>query len=374
MLPHAAKLSLGDAFSDPYERNSSIVDLLSEDMLPMIHEHWYKYPPMKSIWHFILGITIIIIGIISVCGNGVVLYLMASVKSLRSPNNLLVMNLAVSDFCMLFFMMPTMSSNCFAETWILGPLMCEIYGMVGSLFGSASIWSLVMITMDRYNVIVKGMAAKPLTKVKALMWILFVWVWSLAWTIAPMYGWSRYVPEGSMTGCTVDYLSTDPNPMSYLVTYAVFVYFLPLFIIIYCYAFIVMQVAAHERSLRAQAKKMNIASLRANEDNKKASAEFRLAKVAMMTICCWFMAWTPYLILSFLGIFSDREQLTPMSSIWGAVFAKASACYNPLVYAISHPKYKAALYEKFDCILCKPEGAGKGDTSTVASEVDKGGE
>ena len=41
-----------------------------------------------------------------------------------------------------------------------------------------------------------------------------------------------------------------------------------------------MQVAAHERSLREQAKKMNIKSLRSNEDNKKASAEFRLAKVS----------------------------------------------------------------------------------------------
>lgn len=70
--------------------------------------------------------------------------------------------------------------------------------------------------------------------------------------------------------------------MSYLVVYAIFVYFVPLIIIIYCYTFIVMQVSAHEKSLRAQAKKMNIASLRANEDNKKASAEFRLAKVCII--------------------------------------------------------------------------------------------
>lgn len=93
-----------------------------------------------------------------------------------------------------------------------------------------------------------------------------------------------------------------------------------------------------------------------------------------MTIMCWFMAWTPYLTLSFLGIFSDRTWLTPMSSVWGAIFAKASACYNPLVYGISHPKYRAALYEKFNCVACKPDGGSKGDASTTASEVDKSGE
>lgn len=191
MLPHAEKLSFTEAFSNPYEGNSSIVDNLPTNMLYMIHEHWYNYPPMKSIWHILLGITITMLGIISVSGNGIVLYLMATVKKLRSPNNLLVMNLAFSDFCMMAFMMPTMAANCFGETWILGPLMCEIYGMFGSLFGCGSIWSMVMITLDRYNVIVRGMAAAPLTRVRAVLSITFVWGWSVGWTILPMYGWSR---------------------------------------------------------------------------------------------------------------------------------------------------------------------------------------
>lgn len=48
---------------------------------------------------------------------------------------------------------------------------------------------------------------------------------------------------------------------------------------VYCYTFIVSQVAQHEKTLREQAKKMNIASLRANVDSQKDSAEFKLAKV-----------------------------------------------------------------------------------------------
>jgi 7 transmembrane receptor (rhodopsin family). len=37
--------------------------------------------------------------------------------------------------------------------------MCELYGMCGSLFGCASIWTMTMIALDRYNVIVKVMRA-----------------------------------------------------------------------------------------------------------------------------------------------------------------------------------------------------------------------
>lgn len=69
--------------------------------------------------------------------------------------------------------------------------MCEIYGMFGSLFGCVSIWTMTMIGLDRYNVIVKGLSAKPLTNKGALLQIFLVWAFSVGWTIAPMFGWNR---------------------------------------------------------------------------------------------------------------------------------------------------------------------------------------
>jgi r-opsin len=82
-----------------------------------------------------------------------------------------------------------------------------------------------------------------------------------------------------MTACGTDYLSKDWISRSYVLAYSVFCYFLPLFIIMYSYFFIVQAVAAHEKNMREQAKKMNVASLRSSED-KAQSAECRLAKVS----------------------------------------------------------------------------------------------
>lgn len=39
--------------------------------------------------------------------------------------------------------------------YVKGPFACELYGMFGSLFGVTSIWTMVFIALDRYNVIVK---------------------------------------------------------------------------------------------------------------------------------------------------------------------------------------------------------------------------
>ncbi|XP_054710810.1 ocellar opsin-like [Uloborus diversus] len=354
----------------PYQRNATVVDTVSSDMLHMVHEHWYQFPPMNPLWHSLLGVAMVVLGIISVIGNGMVIYLMSSTKSLKTPTNMLIVNLAFSDFCMMAFMMPTMAANCFAETWILGPFMCEIYGMVGSLFGCVSIWTLVMISFDRYNVIVKGMSAEPLTTKKAFLEILFVWAYALVWTLLPFFGWNRYVPEGNMTSCTIDYLSKDMNSMSYVVVYALFVYFVPLFTLIYNYTFIVRAVSNHEKQLREQAKKMNVTSLRANSEQQKQSAENRLAKIAMMTVGLWFMAWTPYLSIAWSGVFSTGKRLTPLATIWGAVFAKAVAVYNPIVYGISHPKYRAALQQKFPSLACASDAGDHGsDTRSEATIV-----
>lgn len=92
------------------------------EILHMVDVHWYQFPPMNPMWHSILGFVIGLLGIISFIGNGMVIYIFTSTKQLRTPSNLLVINLAVSDFLMMFWMSPPMVINCYYETWILGKM------------------------------------------------------------------------------------------------------------------------------------------------------------------------------------------------------------------------------------------------------------
>lgn len=250
--------------------------------------------------------------------------------------------------------------------------MCDIYAMVGSLCGGASIWTMTALAYDRYNVIVKGMNGTPLTIKRAILQILIIWSFAGVWTALPMIGWNRYVPEGNMTACGTDYLTKNWFSRSYILVYSVFVYYTPLFTIIYSYWFIVAAVAAHEKGMREQAKKMNVASLRSGEQDST-SAEAKLAKVALTTISLWFMAWTPYLVINYTGIF-ETFTISPLFTIWGSLFAKSNACYNPIVYAFSHPKYKAALHQKCPFLACaaaeKPAGGGGGDNASQATAAD----
>ncbi|CRK97767.1 CLUMA_CG011147, isoform A [Clunio marinus] len=330
--------------------NLTVVDKVLPEMLFLIDPHWNQFPPMNSLWHSILGFAIGMFSVMAMLGNMCVIYIFLKTKSLRTPSNLYVVNLAFSDFMIMFTMAPPMIINCYNETWVFGPMMCQIYGMCGSLFGCVSIWTMIVIAFDRYNVIVKGLSATPLTNGSAVFKIFLVWLSSAIWTIVPLFGWNRYVPEGNMTACGTDYLSKGWESRSYVFLYGVWVYFLPLLMIMYAYYYILKAVGKHEKNMREQAKKMNVASLRSEKESSK-NIEYKLAKIALMTISLWFMAWTPYLIINFAGIF-DVLALTPVATIWGSVFAKANAIYNPIVYGISHPKYRAALVKTFPSLGC----------------------
>jgi len=52
-----------------------------------------------------------------------------------------------------------------------------------------------------------------------------------------------------------------------------------------------------------------------------------------MTISLWFLAWTPYLVINHMGVLVGAN-ISPLATIWGSLFAKANAVYNPIVYGI----------------------------------------
>jgi len=349
--------------------NYTVVDAAPKEILHMVDPHWYQFPPMNPLWYGLLGFAIFCAGTLSVLGNAIVVWVFMNTKSLRSPANLLVVNLAFSDFCMMATMFPPMVINCYYHTWSFSAFFCEIYGCFGSLFGCASIWTMIFITMDRYNVIVKGVSAEPLTSKGSLLRIAFVWIASIIWTVFPFFGWNRYVPEGNMTACGTDYLTDTVLSHSYLYVYGAWVYFVPLFIIIIAYSQIVSAVFSHEKQMREQAKKMGVKSLR-NEEAQKTSAECRLAKVALTTVSLWFIAWTPYLIINFGGMLY-KPIISPVFTIWGSLFAKANAVYNPIVYAISHPKYRNALEKKLPCLSCKGEDTGSDSVSVTTTQSEQ---
>lgn len=342
---------------------------------PLLHPHWQTQKAVHPLWSYFFALYYLIMGSMAITGNVMVLKIFSHFTALRTPANMLVINLAVCDLMLMLSLIPE-SVYCFflGGPWQFGYMGCQIHAFCGAFFGYGQITTLTIISWDRYNVIVKGFSGKPLTYAKVSLLITFIWVWSFGWALSPLVGWGLYALDGMLGTCSFDSYTTTMNHKSYILASCFFQYGGPIIVIVGCYFFIVKAVFRHEQELREQAKKMNVTSLRSgnNEEQQAVSAEIRAAKVAVVNIMLWIFAWTPFTAIAMVGTWHDSSFVTPLMSELPIICAKTSALYNPIIYALSHPKYRECLKELYPwlCIVVddrKSKRNPNGDNNSIGT-------
>ncbi|KAL8565511.1 hypothetical protein ACOMHN_049487 [Nucella lapillus] len=338
-----------------------------------IHPHWKQFPPISPGWHYAIGVFITVVGISGTLGNLLVIYIFGTTKSLRSPSNMYVVNLALSDLTFSAGNDLLLAISAFNRRWTFGKVACELYGLIGGVFGLMSINSMAVISLDRYNVIARPMkASRSLSYRKAFALIMLVWVWSIAWSVPPLFGWGAYIPEGFQTSCTFDYLTRNDYFRSYILCLYIFGFAVPLAIILFCYYFIFRAVARHEKDMAKMAKKLN-AQIRQGQADQK--VEIKIAKIAMTIIVAFLLSWTPYATVALVAQFGPAHYVTPFVSELPVMFAKASAMHNPIIYALSHPRFRKVLNTRFPWLLCccrysKRESESVAESKSRVSRMD----
>uniref|UniRef100_A0A8C1ZT56 Opsin 4xa n=1 Tax=Cyprinus carpio TaxID=7962 RepID=A0A8C1ZT56_CYPCA len=316
--------------------------------------------------HYIVAFFVAVIGAVGVIGNMLVMYAFFSNKKLRTPPNYFIMNLAVSDFLMAITQSPIFFVNCMYKEWVFGEMGCKMYAFCGALFGITSMINLLAISIDRYIVITKPLQAIRWTSGRrTLIIILLVWIYSLCWSLAPLVGWSSYIPEGLMTSCTWDYVTSTPANKSYTLMLCCFVFFIPLGIISYCYFFMFLAIRSASRDLEKLGSHVRKTALIQQQSIK---TEWKLAKIAFVVIIVFVLSWSPYACVTLIAWAGYSHVLTPYSKAVPAVIAKASAIYNPFIYAIIRSKYRDTLAEKVPCLHFLSQSSRKDCISVSNSE------
>ncbi|XP_045121530.1 melanopsin-like [Portunus trituberculatus] len=318
--------------------------ITDQSLLCVVNPHWLAYPPPSHLHHVIMATLYLVIMILGLVGNGLVIFLFISSRALRSPSNLFILNLAVSDF-LLVSMMSAVVHNSLLEAPAMGRVGCDLYGFIGGLSGTTSIMTLAAISFDRYLVISYPLDPfKKLSHRQVLAIILATWLYSFTFSVMPLVGFSdiNYSPEGYLTTCSFDYLSESTNTRIFIFAFFVAAWVLPLNIIVFSYLSIVSTVSKQERYCRTCQGSFS-SSFKHQRLKRKEGVELKLTKVASGIIALWVLAWTPYSVVALLGIFRQRAVITPLVSMLPALFCKTAACLDPFIYALSHPRFKAEL-------------------------------
>ncbi|XP_018613192.1 melanopsin-like [Scleropages formosus] len=302
------------------------------------HPHSLPTVDVPDHAHYIIGSVILVVGITGVVGNALVVYVFCRSRTLRTPGNIFVVNLAVADFLMSLTQAPIFFVASLHRRWIFGERACELYAFCGGLFGICSMMTLTAIAADRCLAITRPLAVLGRVnrrRVGAILGVL--WIYSLGWSLPPFFGWSAYVPEGLQTSCSWDYMSFTTSVRAYTILLFVFVFFIPLIIIGSCYLAIFRAIRAARREVE---------ELDCGESHKayeRIQSEWKMAKVALLVILLFVISWSPYSVVALTATAGYSHLLTPYMNSVPAVIAKASAIHNPIIYAIIHPKYRVAI-------------------------------
>ncbi|XP_012562944.1 alpha-1B adrenergic receptor [Hydra vulgaris] len=155
--------------------------------------------------------------------NSFVIIIILKNKKLQTTTNFFIFNLAIADLLFTVFGISAIFYKGFAKTLSKENSICVVIGFFTLLFLTTSIWTLVMISINRYLNVAKANIIKTLyTRKKTVLIIGSVWIFSVIISAPPLIGWSEFKSTSSF--CTIN----GKKNISYTVFLGLLVYIIPM--------------------------------------------------------------------------------------------------------------------------------------------------
>ncbi|XP_061920272.1 C-C chemokine receptor type 1-like isoform X2 [Entelurus aequoreus] len=267
----------------------------------------------------IVFITVLysLVFILGFIGNALVLSVLVRYRNQTTLTDICLVNLALSD--LLFIVtLPLYTHYALVKEWTHGGFLCHFSGGSMSTGFFSSIFILVVMTVDRYVVILhSAKVAKYRTVGTGVALTVVVWLLSLCVSM-PAFIFTKETNESYGIDCSYkpdnkiwNVYNISANNVVGLV--------LPLLVMVLCYSRIIPVLM----KMRSSKKK-------------------RIVKLIVAIVVVFFLLWTPYNISVFLEFLQSELTLlndcnsinnVKLSVIVSEALALSHCCLNPIIYA-----------------------------------------
>ncbi|XP_027007176.1 opsin-VA-like [Tachysurus fulvidraco] len=314
---------------------------------------------LSPVGYGFLSFWMLIVTLLSVFCNSLVIAVMLRNHQLFFPTNVLILGLSVSDLLMTLCGSSVSTVTNYFGQFFMGRELCVFQGFTVNYFGLVSLCTLTLMAYERYHIICKPMGAFKITLRRNAKGLLLVWIYCLFWAMAPLLGWGSYGPEGVQTSCSLAWGERTWISYSFLIPYWIFCFFLPTWLIIFCYYHIIISIKRLNQSVENQGGRS-----RQKEDRHA------MCMVAAM-IGSFFFCWLPYAIVSMLVILVPDISISPLLASMPAHLAKTSPAYNPIIFFLAKTKFRDMALEIISCGCYRPT-LQKSSGSTEMEIVETG--
>lgn len=336
--------------------NNNSETMEGSQLLSILYQDMNK-GKFNKITEYILICCFSILIVFGSLGNGLVCYVVAKNPHMRTPRNIFIINLAISDLTLCLFTQPINLYKLLRTQWALGEFMCKFVPMFQGTNVFVSTISITAIALDRFQVIVYP-TKDSMKKLGAVAALLSIWIISFL-IASPLLIFSIHQADMPFKDMNIyitfrlcfEDTSLQEEKGAYSVASMVVQYILP----------IVIVTVAHLRICNKlkyrMANQQNALNARSNVQRQKQrrnSQRKRRTNILLASIGIIFaLSWLP---LNIFNILSDFRLALFLESINISLvyvichmLVLSSACTNPVLYGWLNENFK----NEFMKIFCK---------------------
>ncbi|XP_010883398.2 chemokine-like receptor 1 [Esox lucius] len=290
--------------------------------------------------------------VLGVLGNGLVIWV-TGFKMKKTVNTVWFLNLALADFLFTAFLPLSVTYTAMDFHWPFGKFMCKLNSTISFLNMFASVYILVVISVDRCVSVVRPVWAQNHRNIRKASCIsLCVWVWALVLSspyfvfrdIGVSFKDNRIINCFNNFALSDDYDTKEVRELrvfrhqAMVITRFLLGFLVPFAIIVTCYAILIQ---------------------RLKRNRNLASQSGRPFKIIAAVITAFFLCWVPYHIMALIEMVSSAldevsntlDHVTTIGVPIATSLAYLNSCLNPLLYVFMGQDFKDKLRKSILIVL-----------------------
>ncbi|XP_076872288.1 trace amine-associated receptor 13c-like [Brachyhypopomus gauderio] len=294
--------------------------------------YWFSCPERSvsiasNVLSYVFAAAVVLI---TVCGNLLIIISVCHFKQLHTPTNMLILSLAVSDFLIGVFVIPTALIWMIESCWIFTAFYRICFIFISCFFTTMSMYNVALIAVDRYLAL-----SKPFVYNKTVCLSTMCNVILSVWFVLFIYNITLQYFNG-----TLGSLVTCPgyNFFIWSLVDLILTFTFPLAIIIILYVQIFFIAKKHATAIRELNRHATSHTSKNMSDSMK--SERKAAKVLGILVSVFVACLLPYFVYCVLGNVIEIEEKY-FQKVLMLVYLNSGI--NPVIYALFYPWFRRAV-------------------------------
>ena len=307
--------------------------------------------PFRSQAQTAVEVTIaVLLFIFAVSGNVIVCFAVYKNRNLRTIPNAFFVNLAVSDLLLALSQLPMLITTIIRGKWSFGESLCHFYAFLDIAFFAISLFTLTMISVNRYFKIVKPNRYRNVFFKKSVIFlVVLIWCSAITLCSGPFLGWGQYRFNPFKSLCSI----SENGHISFRITSYVIISCCILVISV-CYIKIAQVVRRHRRRIKVQDKGFQsedpLQLTRAGPSRDPHVQELRgedvhIARTVSVIVVLFCLCWIPNMILNILV--SRDVHVSREVRMFGVYMMFLNPVINPVTYGMRNREIRNMMKRLF---------------------------